>query len=308
MKNKKTIASALLMLTSIIWGLAFVFQRVGMDSIEPITFNAARMTIGAIFVSVVSYLNDLRTKKAEISAENSEADRKTTLKYTLIGGSLCGIFLTAASITQQIGLVYTTAGKAGFITAMYMLLVPIFNLIIFKKSGSAKIWISVIIGMLGMYLLCMKESFSLTLGDALVFLCAILFSGHILTCDNFAPKSDPIKMSAIQFIVTSVISWIIAFITEEPTVEKIVSAAIPILYCGILSGGVGYTLQIVGQKYTDPSSASLIMSLESVFAVIAGVLFLHEKMTLQEVLGCIIMFGAIILIQLPSKKEKQVKQ
>ena len=289
------------MLTAIIWGVAFVFQRVGMDTIEPITFNAARMSTGAIFVVIVSSISDIANKKRK----TDKVEERKTLKNTLIGGSICGVLLTAASIVQQIGLVHTSAGKAGFITAMYMLLVPIFNLLIFKKRGNARIWISVIIGLVGMYLLCVKEEFILTTGDILIFICAILFSGHILCCDKFAPKSDPIKMSAIQFVITAVLSWIIAFIAEEPSIEKIISATVPILYCGILSGGVGYTLQIVGQKHTDPTAASIIMSLEAVFAVIAGVLLLHEKMTLQEIIGCIIMFAAIILIQLPSKEEKR---
>ncbi len=298
MKNARTLGNALLLITSIIWGLAFVFQRSGMDHIEPITFNAARMTAGAIFVIAICIIRDMKKKKAS----GFDGD-KACAKSTLIGGIGCGLFLTAASLVQQIGLVYTTAGKAGFITAMYMLFVPIFNLIIFKKNGSAKIWISVIIGIIGMYLLCIKDTFTLGLGDALVFICALLFSGHILWCDRFAPKSDPIKMSTIQFITAASISWAISFICEEPSIEKIVSAAVPILYCGIISGGIGYTLQIVGQKYTDPTIASLLMSLESVFAVIAGVLILKEEMSLQEILGCIIMFAAIILVQLPARKK-----
>ncbi len=296
MKNKRTIANVLLLLTSIIWGLAFVFQRVGMDKIEPLTFNAARMATGAICVFIVSIIADKRNKNIQKTEQ--------TVKKTWLGGILCGLFLSAASAVQQIGLVYTTAGKAGFITAMYMLFVPILNTIIFKKKSGARVWIAVILGMVGMYLLCLKESFVLTEGDALVFLCALLFSGHILCCDKFAPDCDPIKLSAIQFAVAAVINTALAFIFESPTVEAVTSAAVPILYCGLLSGGVGYTLQIVGQKHTDPATASLIMSLESVFALIAGVLILQEKMTGLELLGCVIMFAAIMFIQLPTKKEE----
>ena len=301
MKNKNTFGIIMLLITSIIWGLAFVFQRTGIDHIEPITFNAVRMSAGAIFVVIVCIIRDFKTKNNKPNPNHEESCAKSTL----IGGIGCGLFLTAASLIQQVGLVYTTAGKAGFITAMYMLFVPILNLIIFKIKGSAKTWISVIIGMVGMYLLCVKEELVLGLGDALVFICAILFAGHILWCDRFAPKSDAIKMSAIQFIVAASLSWVISFIFESPSVDKIISAIIPILYCGVVSGGIGYTLQIVGQKYVAPASASLIMSLESVFAVIAGVLFINESMTLQEIFGCIILFAAIILVQLPSKTKQR---
>lgn len=301
MKNKRTIANVLLMLTSIIWGLAFVFQRVGMDKIEPLTFNAARMTMGAICVIIVSIIADKRNKNIQKSKEN----KKEIVKKTWVGGILCGLFLTAASAVQQMGLVHTTAGKAGFITAMYMLFVPIFNVIIFRKKSETRVWIAVLLGIVGMYLLCLKENLVLTKGDALVFLCALLYSGHILCCDKFAPDCDPIKLSAIQFIVSAVLNTVLAFIFESPTIEAVVSAIVPILYCGLLSGGVGYTLQIVGQKHTDPATASLIMSLESVFALIAGVIILQEKMTGLELLGCIIMFGAILLVQFPTKQKEQ---
>ena len=303
MKNKKAFGIITLLITSIIWGLAFVFQRSGMDHIEPITFNATRMSAGALFVVVVCILRDFITKKA--TNKESIENKKSITQNTVIGGVGCGLFLTAASIVQQIGLVYTTAGKAGFITAMYMLFVPVANLIFFKKKGNAKVWIAVIIGILGMYLLCVKEKLVLEKGDAYVFLCALLFAGHILWCDKFAPKSDAVKMSAIQFFVAGSISWVMAFVTESPSIEKIVSAAVPILYCGIVSGGIGYTLQIVGQQYIDPAAASIIMSLESVFAVFAGVLLLNETMALQEIIGCVIMFAAIILVQLPSKENKK---
>ena len=301
MKNKRTIANVLLMLTSIIWGLAFVFQRVGMDKIEPLTFNASRMTMGAICVIIVSIIADKRNKNIQKSKEN----KKEIVKKTWVGGILCGLFLTAASAVQQMGLVHTTAGKAGFITAMYMLFVPIFNVIIFRKKSETRVWIAVLLGIVGMYLLCLKENLVLTKGDALVFLCALLYSGHILCCDKFAPDCDPIKLSAIQFIVSAVLNTVLAFIFESPTIEAVVSAIVPILYCGLLSGGVGYTLQIVGQKHTDPATASLIMSLESVFALIAGVIILQEKMTGLELLGCIIMFGAILLIQFPLKQNEK---
>lgn len=301
MQNKKTLSNILLGITAIIWGMAFIFQRVGMDSIEPITFNAARMTSAAVFVSIIAIILDKNRTKD--NTKNVQEKRKI-VKKTVIGGVCCGIFLAAASTVQQIGIVYTTAGKAGFITAMYMLFVPIINLMLFKKKCSARVWIAVLVGIVGMYLLCVNDGLAFANGDLLILLCSLLFSGHILCCDHFSTYCNPIKLSALQFITAAIISSIIALITEEPSIEKSVSAAIPILYCGIVSGGIGYTLQITAQKYADPTTASLIMSLESVFAVIAGALFIGEKMSVQELFGCIVMFAAIILVQLPASTKK----
>lgn len=302
-KNRKMLGNLLLLLTAVIWGTAFVFQRVGMDSIEPITFNAARMWLAAAAIGLVAALTG---KKKDLQVENSETGFSDTRdkvqerrRNTILGGICCGSFLTAASLFQQMGVVYTTAGKAGFITAMYMLLVPIINFVFFKKKNTWLVWTGVLIGVFGMYLLCIKDGFSLTYGDTLVCICALLFSGHILCCDHFVQLGNPIQISAIQFTTTAVISSIIAWLVEAPSPEKIVSAAIPILYCGIVSGGVGYTLQMIAQKFTDPTIASLLMSLESVFAVIAGAILLGERMTSRELAGCIVMFAAIVLVQIP---------
>lgn len=297
--SKKMLGNLLLTLTAMIWGTAFVGQRVGMESIEPFTFTAARMALAAIAVGIVAML--LEAKRAG-TAETEKKDA-AYIKNTITGGVCCGVFLAAGSLFQQTGVVYTTAGKAGFITAMYMLLVPVINFLLFKKKNSLRVWLAVLIGVAGMYILCVREGFSLTTGDTLVLICAFMFSGHILCCDHFAPRGDAIMISAIQFAVTSVISAVFAFVFEEPSWANIASAAIPILYCGLISGGVGYTLQIVAQKFTDPTIASLLMSLESVFAVIAGALLLHERMSVQELTGCAVMFFAIILVQLPEKKK-----
>ena len=296
--NKKVLGNVLLIFTAAIWGTAFVFQRVGMESIEPITFNAARMALAAVAVGAVSLTPAAAGKKE--SALRSDAENLTFRKNTIIGGICCGSFMAAASIFQQMGVVYTTAGKAGFITAMYMLLVPVIGFVFFGRKNPWIVWLAVGIGVLGMYLLCMTEGFRLTRGDTLVCICAVLFSGHILCCDHFAGLGNPIRISAIQFVTCTVLSSAAALILEKPTPEKIMSAAIPILYCGIVSGGIGYTLQIVAQKFTDPTVASLLMSLESVFAVIAGALLLGERMSFRELAGCVIMFAAIVLVQLPS--------
>jgi drug/metabolite transporter (DMT)-like permease len=197
------------------------------------------------------------------------------------------------------GLVTTTAGKAGFITAMYMLFVPVVNFVLFRRKTTWVVWLAVIIGVAGMYLLCVNEGFSLDRGDAMVFACALSFTGHILCCDHFAPLGDPIVISAIQCLTAALICGAGAFALEEPTWAKVASAAVPIAYCGVMSGGVGFTLQIVAQRFTDPTVASLLMSLESVFAAIAGALLIGERMRPRELAGCVVMFAAILLVQLP---------
>lgn len=303
MKQNKLFGPAVLLLTAMIWGTAFVAQRSGMDSIEPLTFTAARMILAAVVLGIPAIIIALRDRRA-MTPEAMETRKKKT-KYTLIGGIGCGAFLATATIFQQYGIVETSAGKAGFITALYMLLVPILSLILFRKRGTWLVWLAVLIGVGGMYLLCVNEQFSMTRGDALLCVCALLFSGHILFCDHFIGQANPLQMSAVQFATASVISTVAAFIAEQPSWEKIGSAAIPILYCGLISGGVGYTLQMVGQKYTDATVASLLMSLESVFAVLAGVIVLHESMNAREIWGSIILFAAIILVQIPLPKKKK---
>ena len=302
-KNQKMIGNLLLTLTALIWGMAFVFQRKGMESIEPITFTSARMALAAVAVGIAAFIYTkkpvAKTVPAETEKISAETERKNRRKNTVLGGICCGTFLACASIFQQMGIVYTTAGKAGFITAMYMIIVPVIGFVLFKKRNTWLVWLAVLIGVAGMYLLCMTEGFTLTRGDTLVCICAVLFSGHILCCDYFVQRGEAIWISAIQFVTCSALSAVTACILENPTWEKVFSAAIPILYCGILSGGVGYTLQIIAQKFTDPTIASLLMSLESVFAVLAGAILLGERMTLREMAGCVVMFVAIILVQIP---------
>ena len=300
MTRNKFFGPIILLFTAIIWGTAFVAQRSGMDSIEPLTFTAARMILAAVALGIPATIIGLRDRRTE-----PKEARQKKRKSNLIGGIGCGVFLATATIFQQYGLVETSAGKAGFITALYMLLVPILSLILFRKKGTWIIWLAVLVGVFGMYLLCINEQFRMTRGDALVSVCALLFSGHILFCDHFIGQTNPLQMSAVQFATASVISTIAAFIAEQPSWEKIISAAIPILYCGLISGGVGYTLQMLGQKYTDATVASLLMSLESVFAVLAGVIILHERMTLREIFGSIVLFAAIVLVQIPLPKKKE---
>ena len=297
MKRNNLLGAGLLLLTSMIWGTAFVAQRVGMESIEPLTFNAARMALAAAAVGLLALLRARRDRR--LFPDRPAEERRQLRRSTVVGGLCCGFFLAGGSILQQMGLVYTTAGKAGFITALYMLLVPIAAFLLFGKKSSWLVWLAVAMGVAGLYCLCITEGFTLTRGDALVCLCAVFFCGHILCVDHFVQKGDPVGISAVQFAAVTVISGAAALLTEHPGIDKLVSAAVPILYCGIVSGGIGYTLQIVGQKYTDPTVASLLMSMESVFAVLAGALLLQERMSPRELTGCVIMFAAVVLVQIP---------
>ena len=298
MRHRQLIGSLILLIVAVIWGTAFAFQRMGTGVIGPMTFTASRMTLSAVAVGFVSFL----IKDPEMTdAAGSSARRRDTLT----GGVLCGLFLVSATLFQQIGIAYTTAGKAGFITALYILLVPIISTVFLRKPSSWIVWIAVLLGMAGMYLLCMTEGFSLARGDALVCVCAMLFTGHILCCDRFAGRGNPVRISAIQFVTASVVSWTLAFIFESPSIEAIRSALVPILYCGLASGGIGYTLQIVAQRFTNPTVASLLMSFESVFAVLGGAVLLHERMSTRELLGCMVMFIAIIVVQIPVPHKSQ---
>lgn len=294
MKNPKTLGNLLLLLTAMIWGTAFVFQRVGMDEIGPFTFSAARMALAAVMIGTLALLR--AGKNPPTAAMRAE---------TLRGGLFCGCFLAAASLFQQAGLVYTTAGKAGFLTAMYILLVPVLGVLLLKRKERALTWIAVLLGVGGMYLLCAGGGLRLSRGDALVSVCALLFAGHILCCDHFSRRADPVALSAIQFAVTAVISFVLAMLIEQPRFEQLRAAALPILYCGLISGGLGYTLQMTAQRFTEPTVASLLMSLESVFAVLAGALLLHERMSMRETIGCVLLFAAILLVQLPDFLQKR---
>lgn len=293
--------SLLLFLTATIWGVAFVAQSVGMDYVGPFTFNAARNLIGGIvLIPCIALLGKINGRTEEKkAAENTAKSEKKTL---LAGGISCGVLLFIASNLQQIGIQYTTVGKAGFITAMYIVLVPILG-IFFRKKAGLRIWIAVAMAAAGLYTLCMTDGgFSLQRGDFLVLLCALAFSVHILVIDYFAPKVDGVKMSCIQFFVCALLSGVGMLLFEEPDMGLILQAWVPVLYAGVLSCGVAYTLQIVGQKGMNPTVASLILSLESVVSVIAGWLILGQSLSARELAGCGLMFAAIILVQLPERK------
>ncbi len=292
MKNLK--GNLILMLTAFIWGTAFVAQSTGVDHIGPLTFNGVRSFLGvAALLPVIFFMS--RKKK--------DTGKRRDL---IVGGILCGLVFTAASTLQQIGLTETEAGKSGFITALYIIIVPLIQALTGKKFGKNTV-IAVFVALVGMYLLCIKNGFSISRGDLLTFLCAIFFSFHILIIDKYSPKTDGVKLSAIQFLVAGIICCSLSIPLEIQDSSKILDASGSLLYTGVLSSGVAYTLQIIGQKYTSPLLATIIMSLESVFAALAGWLILGDVMSTREVTGALLMFTAIMIAQLPENLFRRKK-
>ncbi len=288
----------LLLITALIWGSAFVAQSAGAESVGPFTFLALRSYLGGLaLLPVIAVLDRLDGGLKREKSSTPEGRKKLVLT-----GILCGIVLCIASVLQQHAMATSEAGKAGFITALYILIVPILGLF-FKNRVPLKIWACIAVALVGLYLLSVSGSFSFAPQDIELILCAIIFSVHITIVDRMAQDLDGVRLSCIQFFVAAVLSTIFMPF-EAPSVENILSAALPILYAGLCSSGIGYTLQIVGQQYTKPAVASLIMSLESVFALLAGILLLSEMPTLREGIGCALMFGAIIVCQLPSKEKR----
>lgn len=286
-------SSLMLFLAAFIWGTAFVAQSVGMDYLGPLSFNGARFLMGSAVLLPVIVFN--RTRRIK------EGKPVSGWKDTVAGGVCCGLVLCAAALLQQYGILYTTVGKTGFITTLYIILVPFFGIFL-KKKIPGKVWAGAAIAAFGMYLLCMSESLSLGRGDTLVFLCAVLFSVHILVIDYFSPKADGVELSCIQFLTAGVIGSILAFVFERPDAGAFLKGIAPLAYAGILSSGVAYTLQVVGQRDMDPTIASLILSLESVVSMLAGWVILGQALTGRELTGCGLVFGAVILVQLPGKK------
>lgn len=285
--------SFLLFLAAFIWGVAFVAQSVGMDYMGPFSFNGARFLMGSMVLLPLVYV---RRKK-----DREKGMPRAGMKITFTGGICCGLALCSAALLQQFGIMYTTVGKAGFITTLYIIIVPIMGIFL-KKKVSGKVWIGAVLAAFGMYLLCMSERFALSKGDTYVFICAVLFSVHILVIDYFSPKADGVELSCIQFLTAGVISSILAFIIEKPQIGSFIDGIIPLAYAGIMSSGVAYTLQIIGQKDMDPTVASLILSLESVVSMLAGWVILGQALSRRELIGCGLVFGAVILVQLPDRK------
>jgi drug/metabolite transporter (DMT)-like permease len=310
LNKKKLIANLLLLLTAIIWGLSFVAQRVGMDYVGPLTFTATRFWLAVLVLIPIVYFSGKAEKKAlERSSEKpvslTEDEKKKAKKIYLIAGFCCGSVLFLASTIQQVGMVFTSAGKTGFITALYIVLVPVFGLFL-KQHPGIKCWIGVALATIGLYLLTITESFTIALGDFVVLISAVFWASHVLVIDHFVPYVNPVKLAIFQFAVCATLSSIGMFLFEKPQLEAIMNGAIPILYSGALSAGIGFTLQILGQKNTTPTVASLLLSMEAVFGAVFGFLLLSEIMSMRELLGCLLMFVAIIISQLPNKKTQEL--
>ena len=305
--KKQMISAAELLLTAFIWGVAFVAQSVGMNYIGPFTFNCVRSLIGGlVLIPLIFILKKVNKEKEEITVldfgkEALRQEKGLYRKNTILGGICCGFFLAVASSFQQFGIMHTTVGKAGFITALYIVIVPVLGIFL-KKKVRPVVWISSFIAIAGFYMLSISGQVSINKGDILVLVCAILFSLHILVIDYFSPRGDSVAISCIQFLTSGVLCGIGMFAFEQPQMSQILDAYVPVLYAGVMSCGVAYTLQIVGQKNMDPSVASLILSLESVFSALAGWLILKQKLSPKELVGCVLVFAAVLLAQMPQKK------
>ena len=293
--NIQTVRSnVLLLITAAIWGFAFVAQRVGMEYLGPFTFNAARFTLGSL-----SLLPLLFISRDERPASENILPRPS-LKLVVFGGFSAGFMLFMGMSLQQVGLVYTTAGKAGFITSLYVVIVPFLGLF-WKQSTNPGIWIGAIQAAIGLYFLSVTERFSVEFGDLLEFFCAFFWAGQVLIIGWLSPKIPTVKLAFTQFVVCAVLSFMVAVVFEDISWNALVQATGPILYGGILSSGVAFTFQIMAQRHTDPAHASIIMSMEAVFAAIGGWLLLNEILSMRGVMGCGLMLGGMLISQLWGK-------
>ncbi|HQO72324.1 MAG TPA: DMT family transporter [Sedimentibacter sp.] len=299
MVTKEIKSVFILLLTAAIWGFAFVAQRVGMGFLGAFTFNGIRFALGSISLLPVIYFFDKKFK-SENSAERVDADIKTTIK----SGVIAGCILYIAASLQQVGLIYTTAAKAGFITSLYIVLVPILGIFLKQKTHSTT-WLGAITAAVGLYFLSINEGFTIEFGDLLQVIGALFWAVHIQVIDKFVKNVDAIKLSSTQFASCSVLSLITAFIFEDISMSGVVSAIVPLLYGGVMSAGVAYTLQAVGQRYAKPSHAAIALSMEAVFAAIGGILILNETMSLRGYLGCALMLAGMLISQAENIKKPE---
>jgi drug/metabolite transporter (DMT)-like permease len=298
-KSKQIAANILMVFGSIIWGGAFVAQSIGADNLGAFTFGAIRFFIGGIIIIPVAVIMSKRKDK--------KADTATTKDY-LIAGVACGAALFLGAYFQQLGLGYTTAGKAGFVTALYIILVPIFGFVLFKRRLSSRVMVATLAALVGIFLLCVSGGFGINIGDLYVFIGSLFWAAQILLIDKFAQKLDGIKFAICEFLSCAAMGAVAMFIFEKPTWAAIQSAWLPLLYCSVLSVGVGFTAQIICQKYTEPTVASLLMSSESVFSVIFGFLILHEALTVRQIVGCVLVFAAVLLAQITPGQKKLIQK
>lgn len=298
MKSSQLKSSIMAFVAAFIWGTAFVAQSVSTDKVPPFAFNALRSAIATVCLLLISQALDVHRLRRD--GVRPRCDKKVLA----LGGICCGVFLAAATNFQQAALADTAPGKAAFITALYVVLVPVLG-IFFKKRASLGVWISVILSVVGLYFLCVTGTLDLRPSDIMLLACALGFALQILCVDYFVQRVDPIKLSCAQFFVTSVISAVCAAIFEQPTVQGAVDCLWPILYVGVFSSCGAYTLQILAQKGSDPTVVTIILSLESVISVISGALILRDRLTDREYLGCVLMFAAVILAQIPLPMRKK---
>lgn len=299
MKTNRIRQNVFPVLAALIWGTAFVAQSVSAEYVEPFTFNTARSAVAFLFLLVLCLARRARKKRERFGSRSISAAGG---KELALAGICCGAALTVAAFFQQKGLETTSSGKAGFITALYIVIVPILGIFMKKKAPRA-IWISVALAVAGLYCLCITEDFSVTGGDFYVLICAFCFSAHILVIDHFSQRVDGIEMSCAQFLVATVLSAVGMFLTETPSMEALLTCIWPVLYVGIFSSGVAYTLQILAQKDSNPTVVSLLLSLESVFATLAGAVILGDRMSGKEYFGCLLMLAAVVLAQLPERRK-----
>lgn len=302
MNKQKLKGNLILLLTAFIWGTSFIAQSKGVEDISPAAFNGIRSILGGLVLLPVIFFLDMKKRK------NGEKPQKPN-RTLILGGIACGVLLCAATTLQTAGMVYTSPGKSGFITALYMVFIPIIGWFFGKRTRPIVV-LSVIIATVGLYLMCIDSSLSINKGDVMTLICSLIFVGHILVIDRVSPLVDGVKLSCIQFLVCGFLNLIYVAAVGLPSIEQISACGISIAYSGIMSCGVAYTLQIVGQKYTDPTSASILMSLESVFATLSTVILVAcgcnltgGTLNAREILGCVMMFCAILLVQLPEKSK-----
>ncbi|WP_028504778.1 DMT family transporter [Ruminococcus sp. FC2018] len=308
MKQKTQLKGAvMLLLTALIWGMAFTAQSKGMESVGAFTFNGIRMLMGAAVLLPCILIRD-RIAGKKLSPQE-KAQKKRTDRKSLKYGVLLGVIFCVASNIQQQAFAYTSAGKIAFITALYIFFVPLLGLFV-KKRTPAVTWLCVLLGFAGLYFLCVdpKDIGEFNKGDLLAIGCAAVFALHILAIERFTAKADGLRLSAMQFLVGGVLSCAAMFIFEKPSISGISGAAIPLLYAGIMSCGVAYTLQIIGQKYTEATVASLLLCMESVFGVLTAAVILGERLNVREIIGCVIMFAAIILSQFSERLSRANKK
>ena len=304
--NTQTKNSLLLLLCSFIWGTAFVAQSAG-SGMGAYSFLAGRSWLAVLVLIPTMLMFDAVNRRR--TGTDGRPKTESEKKQLVVAGFVCGTFLFAASAAQQIGItINPSTAKAGFLTAMYVVLVPVFGLFLGRK-GSAQLWVSMVVAVLGLYLLCMKNGFTgIESSDWILLSCAVLFSFQIMAVDHFSPRMDGVRLSLAEFLVVSVESTVAAFLFETPTAAEFAANALPILYCGVLSSGVAYTLQILGQRDLNPAIASLLMCLESVFSALGGWMLLHQNLSAREVFGCVLIFAAVVLAQLPLEMLRRVKK